>query len=97
MPALTIIANIVVKPEHLEFVRSELLTLVEITKTETGCINYDLHQDKENPNHFIMFEKWQNRALWKKHGTADHFTAYVQAAEGKIDSFTVNEMNLLTA
>ncbi|WP_413691648.1 putative quinol monooxygenase [Psychromonas sp. KJ10-2] len=97
MSELTIIANIIVKPEHLAFVTSELLKLVEITKTEAGCINYDLHQDKEKPTHFMMFEKWASRELWSQHGAAAHLSDYVQATEGKVERFSVSEMNLLTA
>lgn len=51
MAKLTIVANIIATPDSIDFVKAELLKLIEITRAEPGCINYDLHQDNENPAH----------------------------------------------
>ncbi len=37
----------------MDLVKNELLKLIELTRAEEGCINYDLHQDNENL--FIYF------------------------------------------
>ena len=41
------------------------LKLIDITRAEEGCINYDLHQDNENPAHFLFYENWKSRELWQ--------------------------------
>lgn len=64
---LTIVARILAKAKKRELVKSELLKLIDVTRTEEGCINYDLHQDNENPNFFLFYENWENRDLWQKH------------------------------
>ncbi|WAA08880.1 antibiotic biosynthesis monooxygenase [Fervidibacillus albus] len=79
----------------MEFVKSELLKLIEQTRKEEGCLQYDLHQDNTNPAIFVFDEKWQNRDLWQQHMKNEHLKAYSKATEGTIESFTVNEMSLL--
>ena len=89
---LTIVANILAKSDHLELVKTELLKLIEVTRKEEGCINYDLHQDNENPNRFLFFENWENRELWQKHMNNKHLADYMRATEGAIEDFSVHEM-----
>ena len=61
MAKLTIVANIKANSAKVELVKAELLKLVPITRSEAGCINYDLHQDNENPAHFVFYENWEWR------------------------------------
>ncbi len=89
---LTIVANILAREGQGEMVKAELLKLIDVTRTEDGCINYDLHQDNENPNLFLFFENWQNRELWQKHMNNEHLAKYKRLTEGAIDEFTVFEM-----
>ena len=44
-----------IQAEKIELVKSELLKLIDITRAENGCINYDLHQDNENKNLFLFY------------------------------------------
>lgn len=92
---LTVIAKFLVKPEKLELVKSELPKIIEATKKEEGYINYDLHQDNENPNLFLFYENWETRELWRKHMNSDHIAAYRKATEGAIEEFTLNEMTMV--
>ncbi|WP_028116607.1 putative quinol monooxygenase [Ferrimonas senticii] len=92
MSQLTIVANIVAKPEHIELVKTELQKLIAITRAEAGCINYDLHQNNDNPAHFLFFENWQSRELWQQHMGNQHLQDYLAATDGCVAEFTVNEM-----
>lgn len=65
MSKLTIVANITAKAGKEELVKSELIKLIAITRKEEGCINYDLHQDNQNPAHFMFYENWESRELWQ--------------------------------
>ncbi|MGB0258137.1 MAG: putative quinol monooxygenase, partial [Coraliomargarita sp.] len=62
MSKLTIVATIKAKADQVDLVQSELLKLIEPTRAEAGCINYDLHQDNENPAYFLYYENWETRA-----------------------------------
>ncbi|GLS91899.1 antibiotic biosynthesis monooxygenase [Psychromonas marina] len=92
MSKLTIIANIITKADQVELVKAELLKLIDVTRAEEGCINYDLHQDNENPAHFTFYENWVSRELWQAHMGNQHLADYMVATEGAVVEFTVNEM-----
>lgn len=92
MAKLTIVANILVNEGKIELVKAELLKLIDITRAEKGCINYDLHQDNENPAHFLFYENWESRELWQEHMGNQHLKDYMAATEGAVAEFTVNEM-----
>ncbi|MPW36673.1 putative quinol monooxygenase [Vibrio sp. B1Z05] len=92
MTKLTIVANIIAKQDNVELIKSELLKLIDITRAEEGCLSYDLHQDNENPAHFLFFENWASRELWQVHMNTQHLADFVTATEGAIETFEVNEM-----
>ena len=95
MAKLTIVANIHASADRVELVKSELLKLITITRTEAGCLQYDLHQDNENPAHFMFYENWESRELWQTHMGAPHLAAYMAATEGAVETFTLNEMAVI--
>ncbi len=93
MSKLTIVANVRANKDSIELVKSELLKLIDVTRAEAGCINYDLHQDNENPEYFLFFENWESRDLWQTHMGNTHLQSYLKATEGAVAEFTVNEMS----
>jgi quinol monooxygenase YgiN len=95
MEKLTIAANITAKYDKIDLVKAELEKLIDITRAELGCINYDLHQDNDNPAHFMFYENWESRELWQTHMGAQHLQDYMTATEGAVEVFTVNEMTRL--
>jgi quinol monooxygenase YgiN len=92
MTNLTIVADIKVNPAQAQLIKAELEKLVPITRSEAGCIQYDLHQDNTDPSHFLFYESWESRELWQTHMNAPHLAAYMQATEGAIEAFTLHEM-----
>ncbi|MFC4994505.1 putative quinol monooxygenase [Rubritalea tangerina] len=92
MSKLTIIADIRAREDKTHLVKAELLKLIAPTRAEDGCINYDLHQDNDNPAHFIFHENWENRELWQVHMNSPHIANYLEATEGCVDEFIVHEM-----
>lgn len=93
---LTIVARILVKEDNREFVKNELLKLIDITREQEGCINYDLHQDNENENLFLFYESWANRDLWQKHMNNTHLVEYMKATEGAVEEVVLNEMTQIS-
>ncbi|MEP2706290.1 MAG: putative quinol monooxygenase [Roseibium sp.] len=92
MSKLTIVANIHANPDQIQLVKVELEKLIAVTRAENGCVQYDLHQDNDNPAHFLFFEIWESRDLWQVHMNAQHLKDYMAATEGAVAEFTVNEM-----
>lgn len=93
--ALTILAQITAAQGKEKLVRDELKKLIDITRAEAGCINYDLHEDNETPGFFVFYENWESRELWQTHMNAPHLAAYMAATEGAVDSFVLNEMSVI--
>ena len=93
MNHLTIIARIEAKTGKIDLVKAALLKLIEPTRKEEGCLQYDLHQDTENPEVFFFFENWVSRELWQTHMNNVHLKEYMEEAEDLVASFTLNEMN----
>ena len=89
---LTILAQITAAPGKEALVRDSLLGLIEPTRAEEGCLNYDLHVDTTNPASFMFYENWESRALWLDYMKAPHLAAYNAATQGWIESLTLNEM-----
>ena len=92
MAHLTIVANITAKSDKIDLVKAELENLIAPTRAEEGCVQYDLHQDHENPAHFMFYENWESRELWQKHIASAHIQAYRSATDGAIEDISLNEM-----
>lgn len=92
MAKLTITGNVLVKDGHIDVVRAELEKLIPITRAEEGCIQYDLHQDNENPKYFMFYENWESRELWQTHMQNDHLKSYMAATDGMVERFWLHEL-----
>jgi len=95
MKSLTIIANIKAKPDQIEFVKTELLKLIDLTRSEKGCLDYILHQDNNNPSHFLFYENWESKQFLQEHLQSDHLKEYVKNTKNSVEEFSINEMTLL--
>lgn len=92
MDKLSIIAKIEVKEDKLDLVKKELIKLLEPTRKEEGCLEYNLYQDFVTPSKFVFVELWENRTLWQEHMKGKPLMEYEKATEGAIESFEIIEM-----
>lgn len=92
MPQLTIVANITAKSDKIDLVKTELEKLIAPSLRDEGCVQYDLHQDNDNPAHFMFYENWESRELWLAHMDTQHLQDYGAATEGAVEEFTLHEM-----
>ena len=92
MTTLTVVAKIVVKNDSIESVKSEMLKLIDPTRNEDGCIEYNLHQDNENPAVFIFYETWKSSACLENHMNTDHFKSFVTAVGNVVEEIVLNKM-----
>ena len=89
---LTVVAMIRAKSEHIEEVRSALVGLIEPTLPEEGCINYDLHQDKDDPALFVFHENWETPHHLDRHLESAHIKAFQEAVGDKIESLDIRKL-----
>jgi len=77
---VTVLALLKAKPGLEEEVKRELVALQGPTRSEEGCINYDLHQSKEDPSCFMFYENWKSQDDLDKHLQMPYLTAFREKA-----------------
>jgi len=82
-------AHIKSKAGRSEEMKNLLLDLVDGSKSETACLQYDLHQVSDNPDLFIFHEEWASREDWELHKTQPHILKFVQASAEIMDEETI--------
>jgi quinol monooxygenase YgiN len=92
MSKLTVVAKVVAKQESRENVQRELLKLIKPTRKENGCIEYNLHQDNEDPAIYIFYEIWENSACLESHMNTDHFKNFVNVVGSMVEEIVVHKM-----
>ena len=92
MSKLTIVAHIRANSDQVDLVKAELEKLIPITRSEKGCIQYDLHQDNDHPTHFMFYENWTTRELWQDHMSSAHLAAFQEATDGAVAELVIHEM-----
>jgi quinol monooxygenase YgiN len=75
MSLLTVVALLKAKPGKEGELRQALLDLVDPSRGESGCVQYDLHISTDKPGEFLFFEKWVDRAALNAHGQRPHMQA----------------------
>ncbi len=55
---------------------------VELTRSEPGCMAYDIGRDTDSPDRFMAYECWQNLAALEAHLLTPHFAAVGEALGG---------------
>ena len=78
---VTVFALVKAKPGMEETVKQELLALVGPTRSEEGCLNYDLHQSLERNGHFRFYENWTSKELLDWHLQSAHVKRFIAKAD----------------
>lgn len=73
MQKVTVVAKLKAKDGMEDRVKKELMTMVEETRKEKGCINYDLHVDETDKGTFLFYENWVSKMALEHHFETPHF------------------------
>ena len=87
VPADAIILTAMVKAKsgQEEAVKEALMSMVEPTRQESGCLCYNLHQSKSDPTQFMFYEQWASKDALDAHGKTPHMKALGGKLKGKTD------------
>lgn len=66
------------KPEDVFEVRALLAECARLSRSEPGCLRYEVYQSQADPQRFLLIEHWQNQQAWETHRTAEAFTRIYQ-------------------
>ena len=78
-------AMVKAKAGQEEAVKETLVSLVEPTRKETGCLCYNLHRSKSDPTQFMFYEQWANQEALDAHGNTPHMKALGGQLKDKTD------------
>jgi len=81
-PTLRVVARLVAFPDKVAELKSLLLSIIEPTRQEQGCIKYELLQNQADPTDFTFVEEWESAALLEVHLASTHIQAAVQQLDG---------------
>jgi quinol monooxygenase YgiN len=79
---VTVLARVRARAGKEAEVRRLLLALVAPSRTEAGCLNYDLHQSAADPAEFMFYENWTSRAALDAHAAMPYLDEFDALSEG---------------
>lgn len=77
--SLFVMATITPKSQYFEQVKAELLSILEPTRAEPGCLRFDLHES-ECQTALYLYEEWTDKLDLDAH----HQQAYTRQAASKL-------------
>ncbi|MEG4502845.1 putative quinol monooxygenase [Microcoleus sp. F6_B4] len=79
---LRVVARLVAFPDKVAELKSLLLSIIEPTRKEKGCIKYELLQNQAEPTDFTYVEEWESADLLELHLGSTHIQDAVQKLDG---------------
>lgn len=73
---VTVVAAMKAKPGKEAELRAAALALVEPTRKEKGCVQYDLHVHLTDPASIVFYENWETEEDLNNHGQTPHMVAF---------------------
>ncbi|MFC6300867.1 antibiotic biosynthesis monooxygenase [Pseudomonas sp. CCM 7893] len=93
--AFNVIATLIAKPGQQDTLEPLLRGLLEPTRAEAGCQQYDLHQDLQHPETFYMLERWNDDAALDAHDRSAHIQSFRTKAADVIEHFELKRLKFL--
>lgn len=75
-----VMASIVVRPEHAAAAKALLVELAASSRSEAGCVGYELFQRPDAPHVFQTVEQWRAQGDVDAHMKTPHVAAAIAAA-----------------
>ena len=92
---LPVVALIKAKPGKEKALEKMLRGLVAPTRREAGCLQYDLHLDKQQPGMFVFVERWESEAHLGAHLQTPHIAAGMSRKDELIESLEIRSLEPL--
>jgi quinol monooxygenase YgiN len=80
MSEIIIVGSMKARPGQETALRDTLAELAFATHAEQGCILYAVHQGTDEPNRFVIIERWQSQEALDEHIRSDYMTAVLARA-----------------
>ena len=95
MKLLTVVATIIAKKEYIKEVGIHLTKLLFPTRSEDGCVDYDLYHSIDNPRIYIFYENWESKGHLDAHLKSKHITSCMNNINHMIEKLDVHELKIV--
>lgn len=75
---LRVVAHITARPDTVDETKKVLLGLIEPTRAEEGCVNYELLQNNADPTDLTFVEEWSGDAALDAHLATPHLQSALE-------------------
>lgn len=76
---VTIVARYRAKPGAGDSVAGVLARHVAATRAEPGCVQFDACRSIDDPDEFVLYEKYVDDAAFESHRQSPHFKEFIVA------------------
>ncbi|MEU7138740.1 putative quinol monooxygenase [Nocardia sp. NPDC046473] len=73
MTELVIVARVSATPPDADELERRLRLLSDASKTEPGCLEYEVFRSSENPERFVSIERYADADAFAAHRATEHF------------------------
>lgn len=78
---IVLFARLKVKPEMVEEAKAAAVGIVADSRSEAGCINYDIHQAIDDETTFLWHETWVDKSALDEHFATPFFAEFFKVVE----------------
>ncbi len=78
---IVVIGHTELQPGSYAKIEQEVLTLLQKSRLDEGCISYEFARDVENPDLIRFAERWRDMMVFDAHNAQPHMAEF-QAAAG---------------
>ncbi|OPY23200.1 MAG: Antibiotic biosynthesis monooxygenase [Methanobacterium sp. PtaU1.Bin097] len=96
---IMVTAKMTAKPGERNNIILKAKDLIESSRSESGCISYNLYTSTEDDDVLMMLEQWKNQDVLDSHLKTEHFKAFgaavedILARELDINVYSVDQIN----
>lgn len=80
-PHITLMVPITAKEKYRETVKTQLVNLARQTRQESGNIFYVLHESTNQPNLFVIYERWADQQALDAHMSQSYLQAFLEESK----------------
>jgi quinol monooxygenase YgiN len=93
---VSVVARITARRGMEEQLREETEALVKPTRSEAGCLNYDLHQSIEEPWLLFFYENWRSRQDLDEHLKKPHIIEWLEKTENLREGLEIERLKMVS-
>lgn len=70
----TLLIQVAVKEGTAAKAETALNRALPASQNDKGCVDYTVYRDTQQPNRFLVYERWENFGCFKAHTESEHIT-----------------------